>query len=695
MTKRDLLLEIGVEEIPARFVDNGVAQLAEKVTDWLTAQRISFDSYRTFATPRRLAVIVENVSDRQPDLEEEVRGPAKRIAMDEEGNWTRAAEGFARKQGLTTAELKLAEYKGETYVFAYKRSSGELTYNLLLKELPSLFGSLHFPHGMRWGSGRTRFIRPVRWLTCLWGDEPIPVEWAGKRATNKTYGHRFLGQEIMLTSPNNYLEALREEWVIADVTERKQMIRDQLTALEEEHQFRIPVEEDLLNEITHLVEYPTSLVGRFQEEFLTLPKEVLITTMREHQRYFPVEGEDGRLLPYFVTVRNGDATATDLVRKGNEKVLQARLSDARFFYEEDQKLSIDEAVARLDQVIFHDELGSIGDRTQRIVFIARELAQLLELDEVTRAKVERAAKICKFDLSTQMVDEFPELEGVMGEEYARQKGEDPEVALAVREHLLPRFPGDSLPTGVVGAVIGLADKMDTIASFFAIGIVPTGSQDPYGLRRRAAGILQILLDQDWRKVSLKQLILLSLKSLEEKDLLQRSRESLVADLESFFMPRMKAILQDEEIRYDVIDAVLAVGIHYPHWVVEKARVLAAQMEEEAFKSVAEGLIRATNLAQKAEEDRQVDPELLTEEAEQNLLQKIEETKEMVHRCQEERDAAGLYDALASLTPTIHQFFDDVMVMVEEEEIRANRLALLREVSTLANQFADFDKLVFS
>ena len=592
MTKRDLLLEIGVEEIPARFVEDGVAQLAKKITDWLTAKRISFDSFRTFATPRRLAVIVENVADRQPDLEEEVRGPAKRIAMDEEGNWTRAAEGFARKQGLTAAELRLAEYKGEIYVFADKRSPGELTYDLLLKELPSIFGSLHFPHGMRWGSGRTRFIRPVRWITCLLGEEPIPVEWAGKRATNKTYGHRFLGQQIMLSSPAAYLEALREEWVIADVTERKQMIRDQLMALEEEHQFRIPVAEDLLNEITHLVEYPTSLVGRFQEEFLTLPKEVLITTMREHQRYFPVEGEDGGLLPYFVTVRNGNETANDLVRKGNEKVLQARLADARFFYEEDQKLPIDEAVSRLDQVIFHDELGSIGDRTQRIVFIARELAQLLELDGETKEKVERAAKICKFDLSTQMVDEFPELEGVMGEEYARQKGEDPEVALAVREHLLPRFPGDSLPTSVVGAVIGLADKMDTIASFFAIGVVPTGSQDPYGLRRRAAGILQILLNQDWRKVSLEQLILLSLRSLEEKDLLQRPRETIAADLESFFMPRMKAILQEEEIRYDVIDAVLAVGIHYPHWVVEKARVLAAQMEEEAFKSIAEGLIRA-------------------------------------------------------------------------------------------------------
>lgn len=695
MNKRDLLLEIGVEEIPARFIDDGVAQLAEGLTRWLEEQRISFGSYRTFATPRRMAVLIEDVAERQHDLEEEVRGPAQRIAMDEDGNWTRAAEGFARKQGLSPEELQLAEYKGEMYVFAHKRLQGQDTSELLLSGLPSVLRSLHFPNAMRWGSGRTRFIRPVRWLVCLLGEEQIPVEWAGKRASNRTRGHRFLGQEILLATPAAYQDVLKEEWVIADVAERREMILDQLRELEQKYQFQIPIEEGLINEVTHLVEYPTALLGGFHEDFLSLPKAVLITTMREHQRYFPVETADGTLLPYFITIRNGNENASEQVIKGNEKVLQARLADARFFYEADQKLSVDEAVKRLNQVVFHEELGTVGERTRRIAAVAGRVAEQLQLDAETMEKVERSAAICKFDLSTQMIDEFPELEGIMGEEYARQAGEDPEVAEGIREHHLPRFSGDDLPAGVVGAVIGVADKMDTVASFFAIGMEPTGSQDPYGLRRRAAGIVQILLDRDWQEVSLDLLISLALDRLEAEGLLRRPRADVSAALESFFVPRMKAVLQEKGIRYDVVDAVLAAGTAHPHWVVEKAQVLAQRMEEEEFKSIAEGLIRAANLARQQTEVHEIDPAYFTNSAEQNLLRAIQTASEAVGTCQAERDAAGLYDILAQMAPAIHQFFDEVMVMAEEEEIRANRLALLHQVTALTKQFAHFDKLVFS
>jgi glycyl-tRNA synthetase beta chain len=696
VTKRDLLLEIGCEEIPARFIDDLRHQLADRLQKWLKEQRIDAKKAVTYATPRRIAVLIGDVAERQEDLDEEVRGPAKKIALTPDGSWSKAAEGFARKQGVPVDALVFDEFKGETYVFARKRVEGQPTATLLAEGLPSVLSSLHFPKTMRWGAERTRFIRPVRWLVCLFGEETVSFSWAGVTAGNRTRGHRFLGKEVTLSHPGQYVEALREQWVIADVNERRERILDQLRRMEAERGWRIPVAEDLLDEVTHLVEYPTVLAGSFDADFLVLPRAVLITTMREHQRYFPVESADGRLLPHFVTVRNGDETSLDVVAKGNEKVLRARLADARFFYDEDLKLPIDQAVEKLDQVVFHEELGTVGDKVRRIVHLADRLADALQWEEDRRRVLKRAAQICKFDLSTQMVYEFPELEGIMGEEYARKAGEDEEVARAIKEHHQPRHAGDETPQSAIGAVIGLADKMDTIAACFGIGIQPSGSQDPYGLRRRASGIVQILLDHGWSQLTLDQLWTIALERLQSDGLLKKSVEETAVELRSFFAQRLKTVLQEEGIRYDVIDAVLGADISRPKLVLAKARVLMDRASAyETYKLAVEGFTRTANLGVKGTPNVPLAEADMTEPAERKLYEAYQEAEKAFMASLSEQDADGMYEALASMVPVIHRFFDEVLVMVEDETVRTRRLGLLRRITDLVHQFARFDQLVLT
>ncbi|SMO50169.1 glycine--tRNA ligase subunit beta [Melghirimyces algeriensis] len=695
MAERDLLLEIGCEEMPARFVEGGMKQLEEKLNHWFDGHRITYGSIRTYATPRRLAVIIEKVADRQADVEEEVRGPAKRIAVDEEGNWTKAALGFARKQGVSAEELQLDEHKGETYVFARKFQRGLPTVDLLKEELSEVLGNIHFPKTMRWGDRRTRFIRPVRWLVCLFGQESVSVQWAGVTASNRTRGHRFLGEEITLDTPSDYVDALRNEWVLVDVKERRDEIRNQLKRMEEEHGWNIPIDEGLLNEVTHLVEYPTALFGRFEESFLELPAAVLITTMREHQRYFPVEDQNGHLLPYFVTVRNGDHRSLDIVAKGNEKVLSARLADARFFYEEDQKLSIEKAVSKLDQVVYFEDLGTIGDQVRRIRHLVKELAEWLDLKKEERTNLFRAAEICKFDLSTLMVDEFPELSGVMGEEYAIKAGENPEVARGIMEHHYPRFSSDQLPEGMIGSLISLADKMDAVVSAFAIGIQPTGSQDPYGLRRRASGVVQIMVGQGWNEITLTEIIDLCLNRLEMDGWLKREKEEVKKELISFFTLRMKALLQEENIRYDLIDAVLESDISRPRMVLDKAKVLTEEVEKESFKTIVEGFSRAANLAAKGDPDAKIDGDLLEKWSERKLFAAIKTASERFESARNNQDAREMFEAISKLATVIHDFFDEVLVMADDEVTRQNRLALLREIDRLTSGFAAFNKIVFA
>ncbi|MFC4076723.1 glycine--tRNA ligase subunit beta [Salinithrix halophila] len=695
MPERDWLLEIGLEEVPARFVADGLEQLKQKLTRWLEDNRITYQSTEVYATPRRLAVLVKGVADRQADVEEEVRGPAKRIAVAADGSWSKAAEGFARKQGLNPDQLVLEEFKGETYVFARKHVEGKPTAKLLKESIPDVLSAISFPKAMRWGSRRTRFIRPVRWLVGLFGEEVIDFEWAGVTADNTTRGHRFLGEDTVIPAPDQYVARLKEQYVVADVEERRAAIRAQLSRLEEDYGWRIPVDEDLLDEVTHLVEYPTALYGSFDKTYLELPSAVLITTMREHQRYFPVEGEGGQLLPYFVTVRNGDDHALATVAKGNEKVLSARLADARFFFEEDQKVPIATAVAKLDNVVFFEGLGTIGDQVRRIQALSTELAHRLGLSEGVRDTVQRAAEICKFDLSTLMVDEFPELSGLMGEVYAKKAGESVEVARAIQEHHYPRFAGDRLPEGTVGSLISLSDKLDAVVSAFSLGIQPTGSQDPYGLRRRASGVIHMLAERGWREVSLLNLIDLALVRLEQDGWLNRPASEVKEELTSFFNLRLKALLQEAGIRYDIIDALLAGDTSHPSLVLEKARVLAEEVEKDDFKHVVEGFSRAANLAEKGEAGLEVNRDLLEAWTERELLASIRNAAEAYEEAEAKHDARAMFEAIGKLAPVIHRFFDDVLVMAEDPGIRNNRLALLQQIDGLVGRFAAFKQIVFA
>jgi len=689
----DLLLEIGMEEVPARYVRGAMDQLKAKTAEWLEASRIAFDSIEAFATPRRIAVLARGVADRQADIREEVRGPARKIALDENGGWTKAALGFARSQGVRPEQLFFKELNGVEYVYALKSGEGRPTAELLPEGLAGIITSMTFPKSMRWGSHDLRFVRPIRWIVALYGDAVVPLEIAGVRSGNVTRGHRFLGGETAIARPGEYASKLREQYVIADVAEREAEILRQIEALKEERGWNIAVKDDLLEEVLFLVEYPTVLYGSFDPAFLDIPQEVLITSMREHQRYFPVLDGEGRLLPHFVTVRNGDDTSIDIVRRGNEKVLRARLSDAKFFYEEDQKMKIGDALAKLETIVWHEELGTLADKVRRIRKVADAVASRVTEDEAARADISRAADICKFDLVTSMVYEFPELQGIMGEDYARKLGEREAVCRAVNEHYRPRHAGDGPAEGLVGAVVGIADKIDTIAGCFSIGIVPTGSQDPYALRRQAAGIVQTMLAHGLR-LTLGELFGIALDVYEARGL-KRSREDILKDLYEFFGLRVRNVLSEAGIRYDIVDAVMASGFDDPRLAVKRAEAVAAAVARgDAFKAAVDAFNRVCNLAAKAEHAN-VDPSRFEVEAERKLREAHASARVRAEEALAEGDAAKALDALAELKDPINVYFDSVMVMTDDAAVRSNRLAQLAAVAADIRRIADFAKIVWS
>lgn len=695
MAKRDLLIEVGTEEMPAQSVAPAAEQLQKKLTAWLNEQRIRFDKAVWYGTPRRLTVVVYGVAEQQETLSEHLRGPAKRIAVDEKGEWTKAALGFARGQGVATEDLFFQEHKGEAYVFARKEQKGQATCRLLERELENLITSLTFSKTMRWGAHALRYVRPIRWLVTLFGAEVIPVNIAGVQSGNITHGHRFLGAELVLDHAADYVETLRRGFVIVDPKERKRRVREQLEHLAQENGWDIPVEPGLLEEVTYLVEYPTIVSGSFDPSFLEVPENVLVTSMREHQRYFPVKSREGKLLPYFVTVRNGDDTSLDKVAKGNEKVLRARLADARFFYQEDQKRPLSFFNEKLEHVVFQEELGTIADKVRRIKVVSAKLADWLGYDQQTRREVARTAELCKFDLETQMVNEFPELQGHMGAEYARIAGESTDVAKGIFEHYLPRSAGDDLPSTKAGIVVGLADKIDTITACFGIGIVPTGSQDPYALRRQAAGITQVILALDV-PLSLDKLACVALDELEAHNKLTRPRNDVEQELSHFFQLRIKHILQNNHVRYDVMDAVLKSGVSQPQQVVAKAELLMKRIEQPSFKRTVEAFTRVENLAVKANaDDASLDEALHREDAEKQLTAVYRQALKRFDKAEQNGQVDAMYAAIAAMEDAIHAYFDEVMVMVDDDKIRRNRLALLQSVSRLTRRFAHFNEIVFA
>ncbi|MBB6448842.1 glycyl-tRNA synthetase beta chain [Geomicrobium halophilum] len=686
------LLEIGVEEMPAKYIDEAREELRAKLEQWLNDHRLSYGQAHAFSTPRRLSVIIEELAEEQENMVEEARGPALSIAKNNEGDWTKAAIGFARGQGVDVSDLVEKETEQGTYVFAQKEKKGQSTANLLSNAV-ALLTTLTFPKSMRWGSERLRYVRPIRWIAAMYGEAVIPYEVAGVQSGRQIEGHRFLGNTVVLDHVHDYEQGLLREHVLVDPEVRKEAIRDQLNMLEEEKDWSIEKDEDLLEEVNNLVEYPTVLNGTFDERFLTLPADVLITTMREHQRYFAVRDNEQNILPFFVTVRNGDHRHLENVQKGNEKVLRARLSDAVFFYQEDQRRSLEHFLEKLDHIVEHESIGSLGDKRKRTAGIARKLALRAGFHEQEVSDGTRAAHLLKFDQSSHMVDEFPELQGIMGADYALKLGEKETVASAIKEHYLPRFNGDDLPSSDVSALVSMADKWDTIVTSFAIGLKPTGSQDPYGLRRQAAAIVQMVDHYDF-PVSFEEMLSVVIQEVEEAGFSVNVSE-VFTDVSDFFSLRLKALLSERGIAYDVINAVLFKPYGRLDTLLERAVFLQDMYDSSEMKEVAEALGRVNNIAKKVDAPNvsAPEPEVFEKDEETKLYHHYEELKEDFSDLLEKKEITKAWEKLVALVPVIHHYFDCIMVMSDNSRLRENRLNQMAHLSMELNRFARFQELV--
>lgn len=689
---KDFLLEIGVEEMPARFLDPALAELKQLATDALSEQRLRFREVRTYGTPRRLTLYVAGLAAVQAALEKEIKGPAARVAFNPDGLPSKAAVGFARSQGVAVESLVKKPVGQVEYVFAVKREAGREAAAVLAELAPALIAGLHFPKPMRWGELEIRFARPIRWIVALLGSDVVPFTFAGHRAGRTTTGHRFLsGQPFALADATQYLTAMRGAYVMVDQRERRAEIRRQVEMLAAAEGGVIEKDEDLLGEVTNLVEYPTALAGSFSPDYLALPKEVLVTLMREHQRYFPVARAGGGLLPKFIAVRNGGAEHLDIVRAGNEKVLRARLADADFFFREDLKTPLVEKVPALKKIVFQESLGSIYDKVVRVSAVAEYLADALEISERDKKCVLRAAYLAKADLVTNMVYEFPELQGIMGREYAVRSGEKPDVAAAIFEHYLPRFAGDDLARTRPGQILSIADKIDNIVGCFAIGIQPSGSQDPYALRRQALGISHMLLDGEI-DLSLTALITSAYQCYEGKVQLKLSLAEVIEQVAEFFKQRLKGILEERGFAYDTVEAVLASGYDRFSDVLIRVQALAELRPDPAFGDLLQAFVRAHNLSKNTQTE-QVDQSLLTDPAEIELYHCLRRVQDKSPDYLVSRNYRAWLADIAALQAPVDRFFNAVMVMVEDAPVRANRLALLRSLAAQVKQVADLSKIV--
>lgn len=689
---KDFLLEIGVEEMPARFLDPALAELKEMASGVFKEQRLSFKRVDTYGTPRRLTLFVEGLADSQESLEMEVKGPAVKVAFKPDGTPTRAAEGFAKSQGVAVSDLVQKAVGHVDYVFAVKREAGRPAREVLSEIASGLITGLHFPKPMRWGDLEVRFARPIRWIVALFDKDVVEFEFAGINAGRITYGHRFLSKEpITVAYPKEYFEKMRSNYVMVDPVERKKVIWNQVRELAATVGGSVEEDEDLLNEVNNLVEYPTALMGEFSTDYLKLPKEVLVTPMREHQRYFPVADPDGALLAKFIAVKNGAADHLDIVRAGNEKVLRARLADANFFYQEDLKTPLAEKVPALKKIVFQESLGTIYDKVVRVSALAETLAEVMGAGEQEKKAALRASYLAKADLVTNMVYEFPELQGIMGRDYAERSGEEQAVAAAIFEHYLPRFAGDQLPDTLPGKILSIADKTDNIVGCFAIGIQPSGSQDPYALRRQALGISHILLEGRI-DLSLEKLVEMAYRGYEGKVQLKLSLEKVNEDVADFFKQRLKGIFGDQGFSYDIVEAVLATGYDHFSDALLRARALADFRQDPAFGSLLTAFIRANNLSKNAT-THQVDPARLEDASEKELYGHLSGVQEKAKSYLEQQDYRSLLAAIATLQEPVDTFFNSVMVMVEDEKVRENRLALLANLATLVKQVADLGKIV--
>lgn len=688
MTK-NYLLEIGLEEMPAHVVTPSIKQLVTKVTKFLKDNGLTFESIKPYSTPRRLTVLVEGLSEKQADIDSIQKGPAKKIALDADNNWSKAAMGFARGQKMTVDDIYFEELKGVEYAYLHLQEEGKAATEIL-PDIVNVIKSLTFPTRMRWADNSFEYIRPIHWIVSLLDDEVVPFEMIGVKAGRKTNGHRFLGDQIILANANDYVNALKSEFVIADAKERKALIRTQIEELAKKNNWVVKIDESLLEEVTNLVEYPTVFAGGFDEKFLSIPSEVLITSMKDNQRYFEVYNENNELINHFISVRNGNSDHLDNVISGNEKVLVARLEDARFFYEEDQKHPISYYQERLQNVTFHDKIGSMSEKMSRVQVIGEYLGKQLGLSETVIADFSRASEIYKFDLLTGMVGEFPELQGIMGEHYAKLAGENDAVSLAIKEHYQPTTAEGELPTSKAGALLALSDKIDTIVTFFGAGMIPTSSNDPYALRRYAYGVVRILLKQKW-SFNLQEVLpklIAKLNGLTKATLPEKIEDQIT--ITDFIRDRIKQFLQANDFSYDVLDAVLASTEQNPSKIYANAKVLMNHHDDAEFKPVVEALTRINNILQKATIDplSKINPELFENDSEKDLFRATE-----AFTSKTEFESEQLFEELIDLRPLIDRYFDQNMIMAKDEAVKTNRLTQLNLINHLSYQIGDLSQLV--
>jgi len=684
----ELLLEIGTEEIPAAFLPRALQDMSSMISKALTDERIPYGQVQTFGTPRRLCLAVADVAEKQEDQVVEKLGPAKRVSFDSDGNPTKAALGFAKGQGVDISEVGTMQTDKGEYICISKHIAGRNTSSLLPDMLSKLISALSFKKSMRWGNLDFRFARPIHWILALYGGDVIPFRIENIESDNKSRGHRFMNPEAFpVRNLKEYLAGTREHFVIVDPEERKRIIIEEARKAATAVSGRVLENEDLLETVTYLVEYPTIVCGSFDRKYLDLPKEVLITSMMSHQKYFPVVDQEDRLLPYFITINNTLARNPAVVTRGNEKVIRARLSDAQFFFEEDRKVNLDKRVEGLQQVVFHTLLGTSHEKVMRFRKLAAYIAD--QLDPSLKNRVDRAALLAKADLDTQMVGEFSELQGIMGREYALLAGEDPTVAKAIYEHYLPLTAGGDLPQTHEGAIVSIADKLDSIVGFFGVNVVPTGTADPYALRRQALGIINIILEKQY-PLMLDDLVDQSLLILGER--LKRPVEETRKDVLEFFRGRLENQFISQGHPHDVVSAVLAAGFSDLVQVTKKIEAMETFKTHPAYEPLAIAFKRAGNIL-KDFRNGHIDPSLFNLEEEIQLHSTFLEARNKVVNALAKDDYSSALMELAALRQPIDRFFESVMVMVKEEDIRFNRLSLLEALFSIFRRIADFSKIV--
>jgi glycyl-tRNA synthetase beta chain len=685
---RDLVFEIGTEELPSGHIYTAIEQLQVLAPKAFDDARLGYDDLRVMASPRRLVVLVSELSEMQADAVHTHKGPAAKAAFDGDGKPTPAAIGFARGKGVPVESLAVVDDENGSYVYATVEVNGLPTLEVLPGILERLAGGIEWPKSQRWGTGDVRFSRPVRWLLALFGTEVVPVEFAGLTATGATRGHRFLAPgQLPVKNAYEYLATLEDAKVAVDHEDRAARLRIGIETVARQLDAKAVVAEKTFSEVVNLVEWPTVAVGEFDSEFLQVPREILVNAMESHQRYFPVEDASGVLMNRFVVAHNGDPERTEQIVRGHERVIRARLSDAAFFYREDLALPLEEYVGRLETIVFQDKLGSLGDKVRRVERLAERIAQLVDAPADVSAWATRAAHLAKADLVTAAVVEFTDLQGVMGGYYAQSSGEAPEVAQAIVEHYRPRYSGDEPPSTDAGRIVAIADKMDTIAGIFSAGMAPTGSADPFALRRAAIGVLQMLVGG--MNATVTSLISEALEGYE--GVVALDADAVGSEIAAFLRGRFEGLLRDRGHAYDTVDAVLAVAADDAADALARCEALTAfRAASDDMEDLSVAFTRARNLA-KPELGVATDRSIMGEH-EATLANALDSAEKACADLLYQRAYSALLESYAGLRAPIDAFFDNVMVMDEDPALRDNRLRLLNRFVALFERFADFTKL---